>query len=432
VAVLAAIVVAVLLSRGGPRSTIPTLRRRAVACGVGHWVVSWGASPSGVGLTDPLADRTLRMIVAPHLGGITLRVRLTNRYGSAPVTLGPVTVGLRGPGAALVPGSERAVTFGPAGRQTPAVTIPAGAGAVSDPVALRFGAFQDLAVSVYVPEDVKYPTEHFTTRQTSYLTAAGTGDHAASSSRVAFTELSTGQFSTGWYFLDGIDVLAPGRTGAVVAFGDSITDGYQTTGPGGHEQFATIDVNGRYPDDLARRLIVAGIPLSVLNAGISGNQVTHSGLPVFGPTGLSRFDADALAQAGVTDVIVLEGINDIGRTPPARAGALIAAYKTLIAQAHRAGIAIQLGTLTPTGGAPPAYGGPAAMATRERVNRWIRSQRYSDGIVDFDAAVRDPRAPSRIYPPYDGADHVHFSLAGYRALARAVKLGMLARPDCRR
>jgi lysophospholipase L1-like esterase len=366
------------------------------------------------------------MIIAPHLGGRTLRVHLTNRFDPAPVTLGPVTIGMAGSGAALVPGSQRPVTF--AGRSS--ITIPAGADAVSDPVKLSFGAFTDLAVSVFIPGSIKYPTEHFITRQTSYLTPRGSGDHATERSGSAFTLTTTDMFSTGWYFLDGVDVRAPGSTGTVSAFGDSITDGDQAQLRPPREELATIDTNGRYPDDLARRLLAAKIPLSVLNAGISGNELLHSGVPVLGPSGPSRFDLDALAQAGVTDVIVLEGINDIARTPPATASQLIAAYERLIEQAHQAGVAIQLGTLTPAGGAPPAYGDAAANAVREQVNRWIRTQRFSDGIVDFDAAVRDPQDPARIDPAYNGGDDLHFNLAGYQAMAGAVNLKLLARPNC--
>jgi lysophospholipase L1-like esterase len=308
------------------------------------------------------------------------------------------------------------------------VVLPAGADAVSDPVALRFGAFSDLAVSVFVPEAVRNPDEHFSTRQISYLSPRESGDHAPQSSAAAFTEKTTGTTSTGWYFLDGVDVLAPGSTGAVAAFGDSITDGYQAT-RSGSEQLDTIDTNGRYPDDLARRLIAARIPLSVINAGIGGNQLLRSGLPTYGPSGLSRFDLDALAQAGVTDVIVLEGINDIAIGATAKQ--LIAAYEQLISSAHAAGVAIQLGTLTPTGGAPTrAYADAAATSVRAQVNDWIRTQHYSDGIVDFDAAVRDPSDPGMIRPAYNGGDDLHFSLAGYRALADAVPLSALQRPNC--
>jgi lysophospholipase L1-like esterase len=363
------------------------------------------------------------MIIAPHLGGSTLRVHLTNRFGTAPVTLGPVTVGVRGAGGSLDPGSERPVTFG--GRST--VVIPGGADAVSDSVSLHFGAFADLAISLYVPEPIKDPVEHFSTRQTSYLSASGSGDQAAQTSASAFTEQTTQKgFSTGWYFLDGVDVEAPGATGAVVAFGDSLTDGYQGTA-GGTEQLSTINTNGRYPDDLARHLITARIPLSVVNAGIGGNQLLHSVLPLSGPSGLSRFALDALGEAGVTDVIVLEGINDIAAH--ATAGQLIAAYEHLISLAHAAGVAIQLGTLTPSGGSRYlAYAD--ATSVRDQVNQWIRTQHYSDGIVDFDAAVRDPGDPNLIDPAYNGGDGIHFDLAGYRAMADAVKLGELQRPDC--
>jgi lysophospholipase L1-like esterase len=423
VAALLVVVVVLNVLKPGRSVPIPLHKRPATAC-TEHWVGSWEASPSGVSLTQPLADQTLRMIIAPHLGGRILRIHLSNRFGAAPVTLGPVTIGVRDSGASLLPGSERQVTFG--GRSS--VVIPAGADAVSDPVMLSFGAFRDLAISVYVPGTVKNPDEHFSTRQTSYLSPSGSGDHATQSSPAAFTEKTTGASSTGWYFLDGVDVEAPGSTGAVVAVGDSITDGYQAK-RNGTEQLSTINTNGRYPDDLARRLIAANIPLSVLNAGIGANQLMRSALPLYGPSGLSRFATDALGEPGVTDVIVLEGLNDIASG--ATANQLIAAYEQLINQAHAAGVAIQLGTLTPTGGtSSPAYGGAAATSVRNQVNQWIRTQAFSDGIVDFDAAVRDPHDPGTIAPAYNGGDDLHFDLAGYRALAAAVNLALLARPNC--
>ena len=390
VLVVAAIVANLL--KGTSPYPIPLKKPAATAC-TQHWIGSWAASPSGVSQSQTLENQTVRMIIAPHLAGDAVRLDLTNRFGAAPVTLGPVTIGLRGPGASLLAGSERPVTFG--GR--PTLVISAGANAVSDPVKLSFGAFHDLAVSVYVPGTITNPVEHLSTRQTSDPSPSGSGDHAGESSGAAFTQKTTGQFSTGWYLLDGIDVPAPGSTGAVlVAFGDSITDGYQAQ-PNGTEQLSTIDNNGRYPDDLQRRLIAANIPLSVLNAGIGGNQLLLSGLPLLGPSGLTRLRPDALAQAGVTDVIVLEGINDIAHG--ATASQLIAGYEQLITSAHAAGVAIQLGTLTPTGGASlPAYAGPGAVAVRGEVNQWIRTQRYSDGIVDFDAAVRDSHDPGAVNP----------------------------------
>ncbi len=370
------------------------------------------------------------MIIAPHLGGQTLRIHLSNRFGSAPVTLGPVSLGIVDSGPALVAGSLRSVTLG--GSQT--VTIAPGADVVSDPVSLSFSAFQDLAVSVTVPGTVTSPTEHFITRQTSYLSPAASGDHSGDSSGAAFTQQTTSNASVGWYFLDGLDVQAPESVGSVVAFGDSITDGFQGTLTPLNENLSTIDTNGRYPDDLQRRLLAAHIPLSVLNAGISGNRVLQDGqIPMFGAAGLTRFRLDALVQSGVTEVIVLEGINDIGQTNGITAQQLIDGYQTLIAQAHQAGLKIQLGTLTPSGGTVvPAYGDAAADQLRQQVNAWIRSQKLSDGVIDFDAAVRDPSDPSRINPPYDGGDHLHFSLAGYQAMANAVNLGSLTNGSLRR
>jgi lysophospholipase L1-like esterase len=386
-----------------------------------HWVGSWAASPSDGSLLQLLTSQTLRMIVAPHLAGSSLRVHLSNRFGLLPVTLGPVTVGVRSSGAGLVPGTEHGVNFN--GQTT--VTIPAGGDVVSDPVPLTFAAFQDLAVSIDVPGIVVDPTEHFITRQTSYLSPLLSGDHSADTSASAFTQTTTGTNSTGWYFLDGIDVLAPGDVGAVVAFGDSITDGYQGT-LSATEQLSTIDANGRYPDGLERRLISAQVPLSVLDAGIGSNMLLMSTGPS-GPSGLSRFATDALGQAGVTDVIVLEGLNDI--VAGATANQLIGAYEQLIAQAHAAGVRLQLGTLTPTAGSE--YIGTANdNAVREQVNQWIRTQQLSDGVIDFDAAVADPNDPAEINPAYDGGDHLHFNLAGYQAIANAINLDSLARPGC--
>jgi lysophospholipase L1-like esterase len=396
-----------------------------------HWVGSWIAPPSDGSTFQPtLSDQTLRMIVSPHLSGGRLRIHLSNRFGTSPITLGPVTVAIRGRGAALMRGSLRKVTF--AG--VPTVTIRPGAEAISDSARLHVRAFEDLAISVAIQESISAPTEHFSTRQTNYLTPPGSGNHAAEYASSAYSQTTARDgFSTGWYFLDGVDVRAPLRTGAVVTFGDSITDGFQGNRSPGAEQLKTIGTNGRYPDDLQRRIDSAHIPLSVLNAGISGNRVLRGGLlPLFGPSGLSRFESDAVSQPGVRDVIVLEGINDIGENPALTAAQLISGYKRLIAQAHAAGVRIQLGTLTPAEGtAELNYGTASANRTRDAVNKWIRRQHLSDGIIDFDAAVRDPHAPGRISPHYDGSDHLHFNLAGYRAMARAVNLKLLAPPGAK-
>jgi lysophospholipase L1-like esterase len=401
-------------------------------CGRDQWVGSWTASPGDGGFSRALlADQTLRMIIAPHLGGRRLRIYLSNRFGRSPITLGPVTVGLRGDGPSLIAGSERPVRF--AGSAT--ITIAPGKDAVSDPVSLTFSPFEDLAISVAVPGSVTNPTEHYFTRQTSYLTPAGAGDHAADTSGAAFTQTTESNHnSTGWYFLDEIDVEAGGPIGAVATFGDSTTDGFQGDLLPFNEQLATIDTDTRWPDFLQRRLIAAQIPLSVLNTALDGNRILQDGfLPPFGPSGISRFRMDALAPAGVSDVIVLEGINDIGMTYPGGVSAqqIIDGYRNLIEQAHRAKLEIQLGTLTPAGGVViPTYGDAQADELRRQVNAWIRDQRLSDGVIDFDAAVRDPSDPSRIYPPYDSSDHLHFNAAGYQAMADAVQLEQLAIRRC--
>lgn len=398
--------------------------RGVSSCTGTHWVGSWMAAPSDALSSQAMSDQTVRMIIAPHLGGTSLRVHLSNRFGTGPITLGPVTIGIRGRGAALVPASWRGLRF--SGAST--VLIPAGHDVLSDPARLSFRSFQELAISVAVKGSIVHPTEHFGTRQTNYLTSAGSGDHAIDTSAAAFT---TKLVSTGWYFLDGLDVIAPTRTGAVVTFGDSITDGFQGNRSPVTEQLSTINTNGRYPDDLQRRISQTGVPLSVLNAGISGNRVLQGPPSIFGPSGLARFRTDALSKSGVTDVIVLEGVNDIGQTSGLTAAQLINGYKRLIHKAHAARVAIQLGTLTPSGGTiVPSYGDAAANALRNTVDRWIRTQRLSDGVIDFDAAVRDPRNPSIINPPFDGSDHLHFSLAGYRAMARAVNPSVLRVPAC--
>jgi lysophospholipase L1-like esterase len=276
------------------------------------------------------------------------------------------------------------------------------------------------------------PREHFTARQTSYYTLPGVGDHATDAGGGAFSEHTTAR-----YYVDGLDVMAAGNVGSVVAFGDSITDGFQSssalTVP---ETTSSLNTNGRWPDDLQRRLLAAGNPtISILNAGISGNKVLSNAqlpLPFFGPGGLSRFRLDALDQAGVTEIIVLEGINDIGSS--AAAAPLEAGLQQLVTEAHAAGLKIQLGTLTPAGsaaGAEASYGTAQADATRQQVNTWIRSGAGgADGFVDFDAAVRSPADPNEILPAYNGGDGLHFDLAGYQAMANAVNLAALPGPSC--
>jgi lysophospholipase L1-like esterase len=226
---------------------------------------------------------------------------------------------------------------------------------------------------------------------------------------------------------------------SVVAFGDSITDGYQGQSAGVPETAEGLDANGRYPDVLGRRVRAANLPLSVVNTGISGNRVLRDGgvgnsnRDTNGPAALKRIDTDVLTQAGASTVIWLEGINDLGQDPAASPTEIIAGYQQGIAKMHAAGLRVLLGTLTPSGGASGAessYGTAGVEAARQTINNWIRMQKAADGVIDFDAAVRDPSDPSRINSAYDGGDHLHFNLAGYTRMGQTVDLTKLALPPC--
>lgn len=397
---LAALALAALLVAGVARaSAVPS-----------HWVGAWGAAPAVTG--SAVVDRTLRLVVNPHRGGQRLRVRLSNRFGSRPFTIARVSVARRGAGAALI-GSVRAVRFG--GRR--GVTIPRGAEVVSDPVALRFAAFRDLAVSVYVHGSSGPSTVHAVASEVGAYTAAG--DATARPSAKGF-----GSPGAGWPFLTGVEVSAPRQVHTVVAFGDSITDGYQST----VERLAG-ERNTRWPDFFARRLTRARRPFSVVNEAISGNRLRLDALsPAFGPSALSRLDSDVLAVPGVTDVIVLEGINDIGQPPPASAAAVIAALRQIVARLHDAGLRALVGTLTPSGRfAAPTYGNAAADGRRRAVNTWIRHSHVPDAVIDFDAAMRDPAHPSRLRPAYDSGDHLHPNARGYEHMAAAIPLRLFPR-----
>ena len=387
-------------------------------CSGSHWIGAWGASPSHAAMPG-YAGQTLRMVVTPHAGGRLARVRLTNRYGTGPVSFDAVRLARRGSGAALVPRTSRPVTFG--GRRS--VTIARGADAVSDPVRISFRAFQQLAASVFAQAATGPATTHFLASEPSTYVAGG--DHTGDRGGAAF-----GDVQESWPFLNGVDVLAPARSGAVVALGDSITDGALST-----EARPKGARDTRWPDFLARRLVRAGRPLSVVNEGIGGNRVRLDAVPtspeIFGPSALFRLDGDVLAVSGATDVIVLEGINDIGQDPTATAAQVIAGLQQVVTRLQLAGLRVLVGTLTPSGGnGRPTYGSAAADRIRRAVNRWIRGSRLPDAVVDFDAAVRDPSQPSRIRTAYDSGDHLHPNARGYRVMGDAVRLRALGGTGC--
>ncbi len=389
--------------------------RPAAAARRGGWVTSWSASPQ-TALPGTLAaagfdDQTIREIIFSSVGGDPIRLELTNVFGTSALRIGHVTVALAGLGASVVPGTIHPVTFG----GSPSVRIPAGEQVLSDPVGIQVPALQDLAVSVYLPGRTGRATLHTDAQQVNWVSAAG--DHAAEAGSGAFTAAIPS-----WYYVSGLLVRSPGAAGTVVAFGDSITDGVQST----------IGGNDRWPNDLARRLDgPAGPTLAVADEGIGGNRVL-TGSRCCGASALARFARDALDRPGVRDIIVLEGINDIGFSagPPSgtevSAAQMIAGYELLIARAHARGLRIFGATLPPFHGA--GYYTPAGEATREAVNTWIRTSGAFDGVVDFDTVMRDPADPLRLNPAYDSGDHLHPDDAGYRAMADAVNLQMLLPP----
>jgi lysophospholipase L1-like esterase len=387
-----------------------------------HWVGVWSASPSDASseFSHSLAGQTIRTELTPlgagervrrkktekKLRGAKVRVHLSNGLSTEPLRVDAASISRSGSGAKLV--SIRELRF----NGHASTTIPAGNEVISDPVRLKFRVMQRLAVSTYVdPASLGVVTEHYFGWQTSYIAA---GDQALNPSASTFTQTTSCR-----YLVTGVDVSGPREKGAVVAFGDSITDGVEG-----------IDQNVGYPDFLARRIWKRKDTrerFTVLNAGISGNRILEDGLSrARGPSGISRLGRDVIALAGARTAIVLEGINDIGDTP-ASSAAVIDGLTELVSSLKAAGLRVLLGTLTPAGGAiVPTYGGEAANTIRIEVNDWIRSQTISDGVVDFDAGIRDPADPSRLLPRYDSSDHLHPNAAGYQAMARAVPLEKLS------
>ena len=374
----------------------------------GTWVTSWGASPQaavpGWGFSAGFSGQTIRDIIDPSASGDQARFELTNAYGRTPLRVGRVTVGVAGPDGSTA-GPVYPVTFG--GRAT--TQIPVGAQLLSDPVTMPVLARQQLAVSIYLPGRTGPATFHSDAQQATWISHRG--NYAAETTGRSFV---IPDYS--WYYLSGLVVRSAAAVGTVVAFGDSITDGFQSS----------VGTNSRWPNDLARRLnaLVGGPTLAVADEGISGNQVLKSS-PAFGTSGEARFARDALDVPGVRDIIVLEGVNDIGfnhgsGVTPAR---LIAAYKQMIAEAHAHGLRIFGATILPYQGS--GYYTLAGEAKREAVNTWIRTSGAFDGVIDFDAAMRDPADPLRLNPGYDSGDHLHPDDTGYQAMADVIDLAML-------
>ncbi|HEY4004477.1 MAG TPA: SGNH/GDSL hydrolase family protein [Pseudonocardia sp.] len=366
-------------------------------------------SPSMTTGGPSFGNQTIRMVMHSSIAGSHARITLSNRFSDTPLTVGAVDIAVQAHGGAEVPGSSRTVTFGNAS----SATIPAGAQLISDVIPISVDTGENLLVSLYLPTTTGVSTWHSDAFDTTYLAS---GDHTGDNSAAGFTTTTTS-----WYYLAGLDLVSHTARGAVVAFGDSITDGY-------HSSTGTYQ---RWPDDLARRLAAEPGPqrLSVVDAGIGGNRVLTDVPNLWqGISALKRFSHDALGQPGVKDVILFEGINDIGNNAgpsntPLTAQDLIDGYKALINEAHAAGVTIIGATLMPDEG--NGYYSPAAEAIRQTVNDWIRTSGALDGYIDFDLAMRSPTDPHALNPSYDSGDHIHPNDAGMQAMANAVNLQLL-------
>jgi lysophospholipase L1-like esterase len=369
----------------------------------------FGQGPANRSL-DGFTNQSVRQVVRVTRGGSTVRIRLSNVYGTAPLPLAGASLGVAGDGASVGQGTTRTLSFD-GSRST---VVPAGREAVSDAVQLRVSPLERLTITLFFAKPTGPATFHMRSFATSYRAP---GDHQLDESAGAF-----GETTTSWYYLSGVDVAGSGGndSGAVVAFGDSITDG----------AVSTTDANHRYPDVLAERLVAAGRPMGVLNAGIATNQVLGT-FPGGGVSALDRFQHDALDQPGARTVIIFEGINDIAINTlttgePVTAAQLIDGYRTLIQAARCRGIRVIGATIMPTEGAVvPAFYTEGGEAVREAVNDWIRTSGAYDAVVDLDRVVADPADPDRMRSEYNSGDGVHPNDAGMRAIANAIDLDTL-------
>ena len=419
----AAIVLAVVLLTAAV--TLPAQTRSPEAAE--HWVTTWATAqalaptrlpfgngepvqpPPAARVPATLKNQTIRMIAHASLGGRRVRVALSNALEKPTLRVGAAHVALRTHGAEIVPASDRPLTFG--GRAS--TVVPPGTIVVSDPVDLVLPALTDVVVSLYLPKETGMPTVHPDGMHTAYIAS---GDVTASATLTATAT------TTAYLWLASVDVLAPTDAASVVAFGDSITDGVG----------ATLDSDRAWGSLLAAKLASgrAGAPLGVINAGLSGNRLLRPG---FGISALARFDRDVLAHAGVRWMTVLLGINDI--TFPAVPGAapteavtaddLIWGFQQIVERAHRHGIKVAGATIMPVEGVN-TYS-EAGEAIRQAVNRWIRTSKTFDAVIDFDAAVRDPSHQGRLRADFDPGDHVHPNDAGNAAMAAAIDAAIFRR-----
>lgn len=400
------------------------------------WLPAWSGVPTDAIVSFPLLPgQVLRQFITPLADGDLVRLKLSNRVGQMPVSLAAVSIALQVEGASLREGSVRALTF----NGEPTVTIPAGETVLSDPLPFPVRAFEKVAVSFSPASPILQTARHFCAREVPYLALAGATPEQTAAE--GFTALSVDAMNS-WLLISGLEVQRTGQRQAVVALGDSITDGFISVGglpvAGGPDG---VGENARYPDFLARRLLAAGnTQLNMVNAGLSGNRVSSDGfVPMFGPSLLKRLQADVLDLPNVRTVILLEGINDLGMAPVPDADLLINDLEQVILTLKAGGIRVLQGTLMPARGTTtgPIYqpGGAVELGlmhgtaevetARQQVNNWIRSKSPADGVIDFDACMRDPEHPSYLRAEFDSGDHLHPNVPGYQAMANCVELSAL-------
>jgi lysophospholipase L1-like esterase len=387
-----------------------------------HWVGTWAAAlvaraaipqpPAAPAAGQPASaplnfnNQTLRQIVRVSIGGPEVRAVFSNAFGSAPLRVGAASIALRDKSDTIVSGSSRPLMF--SGK--PSAIIAAGAVLVSDPVTLTIPDLADLTVDLYLPGDTAAtgsPLAHYTgggAVQTNYISE--TGNYAGAQ------KLPVRTTTLLWHFLSRVEVSGPAQIGAVIALGDSITAGSQST----------PDTNNRWPNHLARRLLAQNIRMGVVNVGISGNRLLSDGN---NQSVLARFDRDVAAQSGATHLVVLIGINDItNRQDRATLDDLIAGHRQVVARARARGLKVYAATLTPFEGANAFT--PEGEATRRAFNQWLRTSREYDGVFDFDAIVRDPAQPTKMLQKYAAPDNLHPNDTGYEALANSLDLSVFS------
>ena len=391
----------------------------------GHWVSVWGAPEYAPIKFIPIPpesaflDKTIRMVVRTSIGGDRLRIRLSNALGTSALVIGAVHVALTDEGSKILPGSDRVLTFG--GR--PKVDIPAGAPAISDAIDLAIKPLAEISISVYLPASTAVTEWHRGAQQDSYI--SGPGDLTSK------RELRDSEAKAVWYFIAGVEMWEPETTTSVVAFGDSITEGSNNP----------KSPYSDYPDQLASRLssMQTKPPIAVINEGIGGNRILHDAA---GTSALARFDRDVLSHPGVSDLIVLLGINDIGfprirmselkipnvgpnpfASERVSAEDMIWGLQQIIARGREHRMRVFGATMMPFEGTN-SYDAEGD-AIRQAVNKWIRTANAFDGVFDFDELVRDPEHPSRLRAVYDSGDHIHPNPAGYKAMADSIPASVL-------